>query len=388
MQEGGYLEYKDYKYYTPYTLSVALLDLLTDIEPQNAIDICCGSWNLLLAAKKRFPDVKITGVDIDGDSEKTKPNNSDFFQQDGRDYAIKCFNNGIRYNLILANPPFGNIPYDKRLFTNNKYVNYCSLAKNRYEIEMLIANILLAQEKSTIIAILPQTFFNGEKNKNLRKKIANEFCIKYIIDLPNNTFKKGNIKTSAVVMTKEAPSVNHSAEYCIASKKNDMWNIVKNHTISIELLGSGIWLEKEIENLLGSNNKLALGYRGNISSAFFSKKQTEAKVLHCSNYKGGMWSPSSRSIPKNILKNRELKYAQEGDIIINRIGKSAGYWCKYNGPKIPVSDCLIVIKKSNDSYIHESLRRLSNKYGQLNTLVKGVSTQYISMSDVLRIIQK
>ncbi len=377
---------KKYKYYTPYGLSEALIELLTDIEPQTAIDICCGSWNLLLAAKKKFTNIKITGVDVDGDSEKIQPENSDFYQQDGREYAIRCFNHGIGYNLILANPPFGFLPKEKRLFTNGEYGNYCSLVKGRYEIEMLIANILLIQENSNIVAILPQTFFTGESNKDLRKNIANEFSIKYIIDLPKNTFHRGNIKTCAIVMTKVAPNSIHSAKYCIASLKTETWNIKIDHTITTDVLISGDWLVETVKHT-ADRNSTVLSYRGNISSNCFSKMQTGRKVLHSSRYNGGIWSPTLRSVPKSILETRMLKYAEKGDIIINRIGKSAGYWCTYQGRKILVSDCLIVIKTDNDLRIQELLQRFSNEYGQLHTLVKGVSTPYVSMSDVLNVIQ-
>lgn len=382
------MEYKEYKYYTPYVLSAAIIDLLTDIEPQTAIDICCGSWNLLIAAKRKFPNITITGVDVDGDSEKIQPENSEFFQQDGREYAIKCFNHGIGYNLILANPPFGFLSAEKRLFTDRKYGDSYCYAKNRYEIEMLIANILLTHENSTIIAILPQTFFAGETNKNLRKRIAEEFSIKYIVDLPKTTFQRGNIKTCAIVMTKVAPNSIHSAQYCLASQKNDTWEIKIAHTITTEVLKSGIWLHEAVKHTADRNNNRVLSYRGIISSNCFSKTQTEDMVLHCSRYNGGMWTPSFRSIPKSILENHKLKYAEKGDIIINRIGKSAGYWCTYQGRKILVSDCLIVIKTTNDFSIQESLQRFSNEYGQLHTLVKGVSTSYVSMSDVLGIIQR
>lgn len=55
-----------YNYYTPIELAALLLELIPQkASISSAIDICCGSWNLLAAAKRHYPEVKITGVDID-----------------------------------------------------------------------------------------------------------------------------------------------------------------------------------------------------------------------------------------------------------------------------------------------------------------------------------
>ena len=54
-----------YNYYTPIELAALLLELIPQkASISSAIDICCGSWNLLAAAKRHYPEVKITGVDI------------------------------------------------------------------------------------------------------------------------------------------------------------------------------------------------------------------------------------------------------------------------------------------------------------------------------------
>jgi len=44
------------------------------------------------------------------------------------------------------------------------------------------------------------------------------------------------------------------------------------------------------------------------------------------------------------VSNENLVYAESGDIIVSRIGKSAGQWYIYLGEKILISDCLYRIK--------------------------------------------
>ena len=49
-----------YNYYTPIELAALLLELIPQkASISSAIDICCGSWNLLAAAKRHYPEVKI-----------------------------------------------------------------------------------------------------------------------------------------------------------------------------------------------------------------------------------------------------------------------------------------------------------------------------------------
>lgn len=69
-----------------------------------------------------------------------------------------------------------------------------------------------------------------------------------------------------------------------------------------------------------------------------------------------------------------------GDIVINRIGRCAGYWSVYTGMQKLISDCLIVVKEPSDATI-EALRNHSEN-GRLQIPLRGVSTPYITIDDV------
>ena len=84
------------------------------------------------------------------------------------------------------------------------------------------------------------------------------------------------------------------------------------------------------------------------------------------------WEPSVRYI--STVPNGAV-YAENNDIIISRIGKSAGKWYKYQGPRIPVSDCLYVLKDFDGS-IFEKINGKQYPYQ-----VKGVAARYITISD-------
>lgn len=68
-------------------------------------------------------------------------------------------------------------------------------------------------------------------------------------------------------------------------------------------------------------------------------------------------------------------FAEKGDILVSRIGKSAGHWCIYDGDKTPISDCLYRIKDPKGT-VHEKI-----KGRKFNFPLKGVATRYITMDD-------
>ena len=76
-----------------------------------------------------------------------------------------------------------------------------------------------------------------------------------------------------------------------------------------------------------------------------------------------------------MVSDDNLVYAESGDIIISRIGKSAGQWCIYHGERIPISDCLYRIKDPTGII---SSRLQGHKY---DLPPKGVATRYITIND-------
>ena len=109
--------------------------------------------------------------------------------------------------------------------------------------------------------------------------------------------------------------------------------------------------------------------RGNISSAYFI--ESGCPILHTSKIRD-TWEPSIRYTSNKVLPNT---YAETGDIIVSRIGKSAGQWCIYQGNKIPISDCLYRIKDPEGVLYN----RIQGKKFDLK--LRGVATQYITMAD-------
>lgn len=370
----------NYDYYTPLELAKCLLDILPAIEINSIIDICCGSWNLLNAAKEKYPNTLVIGVDIDGDSQSHKLDDAQFYIEDGRDFAFTQNIRGQTYDLILSNPPFGYLHTEERKFhgkdaNTNGY--YTGLQKNRYECEMMQANLFLAHNGSILLFILPNTFVEGDSLQSARCQIARDYHICDIVKLPSNTFTKGRINTFAIIMKKGAtPGVSTNL---YEARIDCSWQLIKRGQVPYQEIASGIWwLTFEVNQ---SNETLTL-YRGNISSTHFV--DSGERVLHSSSKNDTAWKPSVRYYDSSIIE-KEVRRAKIGDILVNRIGHSAGYWCQNLLPNVAVSDCIIVVENSFSGL----LKRFETQSGPDNRLcipLRGVATPYITAQDIKKII--
>lgn len=344
------------RFYTPPQIAEALVKHINIESPGSVIDICCGSCNLLYAARKKWPNTKLVGVDI------VNHNLSDisFTMSDGRKYATE---HKGEYSLVLANPPFSYL--EKRtefpLLLNSVSAHYKT---SRLENEMLLANLLLLNEKGILVIIMPSTFIESNSNVLLRKHIGTKYHIKKIIHLPDDTFGTSGIKSYALVISKCNSKKRFSFFYKMSE---DDTSFIKIACIPQTDIKEGKWCAQSHKN--ESNSLFIDCRRGNISSQDFS--DNGVPVLHTSKVDNG-WSPSVRhtyKVPSSPV------FAEAGDIIVSRVGKSAGQWVLYGGEKIYISDCLYRIKDPDGKIA----KKICGSTYALDT--RGVATQYITVSD-------
>jgi len=350
------------RFYTPPAIADLLIKQLNIKEPASVIDICCGSCNLLFAAKKRWDNINLFGVDI---IKHCLPG-VNFKVSDGRKYAIK---NKYQYSLILANPPFDFVrkkrEYEKLFFELK--CNKFEYETSRLENEMLLANLMLLNDDGILLIIMPSTFIESEKNESMRKYLARHYYVHKIIKLPKETFGPAKIKAYALILRK-TKNIKKSTSIFHVQYLDRKFYISKVSKLSHEIIRKGIWYQEGFNFFKNSNYDIK---RGNISSQMFSNNGIP--VLHTAKLQDN-WVPSIRYI---INKPQGYIYAEAGDIVISRIGKSAGQWCVHNGQKIIISDCLYRLKDP-DNIIAKNIQ--GKKY---DFLIKGVATQYITSNDFI-----
>lgn len=341
------------KFYTPPQIANSLIKELSIPEPERIVDICCGSCNLLVAAKNRWTKAKLYGVDV---SEHSSVENVVFEKNDGRQFAIE---HPHEFSLVVANPPFDYVENKKQfpdLFVNE----FKEASTSRLEVEMLIANLRLLLPNGVLLIILPSSFVEAKAHKKIRKIIANNYYIKSIIKLDETTFGASRINSYALIIHNESQNNRHAQ---IGNSVDDCISYTAH--INSDDLKEGKWtLDNICDNMISLDIK-----RGNISSASFITRGQS--ILHTAKYRTD-WKPSKRYISKKITPT---VFAESGDIIVSRIGKSAGQWCVYEGERIPISDCLYRIKGLDPSILDKIQGKCFNRD------LKGVATRYITISD-------
>lgn len=344
------------KYFTPIKVAKALMELIKINNDANVVDICCGSCNLLNAAKERNNQINCTGVDIIQCDTKY---GFDLFSGDGREFALK---NKGKYQISLANPPFGK--ETKKIYTKNLYSGiYENISVNRIEVEMLIANLLILDESGLLVIIIPTTIVNGLSYIHLRKILSKYHFIDSIIDLPIDAFYPERIKCSALIIRKE-PNNSNTKYY----KMNNDFKLLKTREIDLLNIKKGNWNGKSKITNIDFNI-----HQGRIPTSFFTGDNNDNEVLHTSKSSTN-WRPSVRYavIPE---KNKYIKVA-DGDILISRIGSSAGEKCVYYGTEKYISDCLLVVKEPNEI----TRNRIMDL--DFSSIVGGLSTPHITIQNI------
>ncbi len=348
------------KYYTPPEIATLLVNQLRVPHPEKIIDICCGSCNLLYAAKRKWPRARLVGVDL-------VPNIQS-------DVDIKCLDGRVfatseeeKFPLILANPPF------EYLENRNVFPElYIGLPKGytvtRLEIEMLIANLRLLDNEGVLMIIMPSSFVNAETHVKIRRHIASEYSLKKVIRLSEEVFGAARINCYALYISKKEPRNQKTTFCCVVSNRGD-FALSNSEVISQENVRAGNW-DKEFQS---TKSEISLPIkRGTISSNQFISLGTP--VLHTAKLTE-IWQPTIRYIER---KPERVVYANVGDIIVSRIGKSAGQWWRNDIGEILISDCLFCIKNPDDT-IYNIIK--GSKY---TFPLKGISTRYITMADLNR----
>lgn len=342
------------KFYTPPKTASILINELSIPKPQKVIDICCGSCNLLIAAKKKWNSVTLYGVDV---SECHSVNGVIYEKKDGRQFAIE---HPHEFPLVLANPPFDFVKSKKQF--PELYINeFMDVTTSRLEIEMLIANLTLLSPNGVLLIILPSSFVEAETYRGIRQVIANNYYVESIIKLDEATFGASRINSYALIIH------NISKTRYNAKVGNAIGDLISYTTdISSKMLKDGYWTH---DRTTVKRNSLDIK-RGNISSAFFISRGQP--ILHTAKITNNSWTPGVKYISKKIIPT---VFAESGDIIVSRIGKSAGQWCLYEGEKIAISDCLYRIKDPDKSLF----KKINGKCFDRN--LKGVATRYITIAD-------
>lgn len=374
-----------HRFYTPKIVAQLMIDLIpVNFVPSSAIDICCGSWNLLHAVNNRFPDIKLSGIDIDKQSESYALKESFFQCIDGREFALKSISINNKYSLVVANPPFGKDNLSKVNLYNNLpgFSEMTTLASQRIETTMILANLALVEDGGFLVAVVPSTVIDGDWANFLRIYISNNFNLNCIINLPSLVF--GRDISTCIVLIRKDKNFKKVVPVFEADISNSSYKLNRKYSINRVQIKSGMWTKNNIINKHNNNTYDII--RGRVSNDILvSSGHTE--VIHSTdivNLINRKKNPT-RFLPKCFNLTNSLPYASKGDIVVIRVGRNSGFAAKIiTDKKLLISDCLYVIKSENPR-IWEILNS-STYIKDLPLLRKGVTAKYITKGNLIQYI--
>lgn len=370
------------RYYTPHAVAKLMVELISSSQPKTAVDICVGSWNLLNAAKNRWIEINLFGVDIDSKSKKLRNGNS-FVCMDGRVFALKRLKTNVRFSLVLANPPFGkdDLGNISRFSALPGYNQMTSTALRRIETTMLLANLALLEEKGTMVVIVPRTVVDGEWSRCLRQYISNKFQLRYIVDLPRCVFGDEIYTTILVIENSETTSVTKVYDTLLNGDEYQLWY---KYFLPHNIVRESIW--KPCVPKVTEDEGICIK-RGSISNDILTNTG-HRPVIHSTdiwNLRNGQWKPT-RFMPSSLENRDTYNTASKGDIAVIRVGRNSGLAARIEfKSQVPASNCLIIIKTENKKKLERiwEVMNSSTYFADLGELRRGVGASYLT-SDTLR----
>lgn len=142
----------------------------------------------------------------------------------------KAIKNGLRFDVILTNPPFS-MRYSIKTKDEKKILEDYVLAKNANTEKMkasLKSNVMflerycdLLKAHGRLLTVIDESVLNSYSDRNVRKFIKENFIIKAVVSLPRNTFvnAEAGVKTSILyLMKKENVNEEQPAIFMAISK--------------------------------------------------------------------------------------------------------------------------------------------------------------------------
>lgn len=174
------------QYYTEKAYGDELVKKLTLTSPKQALDIGFGSGNLLRAAKRRWNDLDLIGIDIDyrnvQKEEKFKEINAIELNGFNPSLPEMIINRFGKIDLLLCNPPYFSHQFDSTTKTILRAVGLLDCLSNKLkeipaELIFLAQNLRLLSENSELGIILPAGLISGERWKNVRGYLFSNYQV-------------------------------------------------------------------------------------------------------------------------------------------------------------------------------------------------------------------
>jgi tRNA1(Val) A37 N6-methylase TrmN6 len=379
------------QFYTTDIFSDLLIREFKNVSPKNVLELGVGNGSLMRSAIKRWDETpKYIAADIDVrnyDKVCKELPSIQIHRADGLSLAlpqnIKVQTNSIE--VAICNPPYLRIENTEEYSTLFKATGLSDCCEMRYlttDVIFLAQNLRLLKNRGELGIILPDSLITGQNFQKLRRGLLFSHCVKGIIQLPENIFSKTQASTHILLLEKNSNSSSKVPLY-IANRKGECIDVIdiqsgaleermdyRFHRWSMKL--SRIKKTKTLADICLSLR------RGHYTHADLRKRKHKyvhtTNLFHC-----------SRVSFLHKCKVQNVYYAHKGDILISRVGRTAGKVALVSKGSVLYSDCIYKLSVP-EKYRVDVWNALTSEKGRewFKANSKGVCAKVISKDDLLR----
>ncbi|WP_018623046.1 N-6 DNA methylase [Spirosoma luteum] len=341
------------RHYTEIVFSELLINSISYHQPKSIVDLGIGNGSLTVAAYNKWNDASFWGCDIDLERIETTRTNLPFAQIskiDGLDVNSPFPLKVGTIDIAICNPPYYRVAEKEKyikLFESVSLPHVDSLPFVTADLIFLANNLLLLKQGGQLGIIIPDGLVTSQVFEPVRQALLNKYTIKSIIELPSNIFKKTEAKTHILIIEKRTKINSYEVELLCADKQGICSHKVLVQSAMLYERMDYTYTNWMVNDRIPTNKNLrdinATIIRSNRTTKELNERNIE--FLHSTSYNEG----EILRINSSFDEDNRLIYAVDGDIIVTRVGKRCiGKVCLIEKGRIPISDCLFIIRVSKE----------------------------------------
>lgn len=372
------------QYYTEDRYGDLLIRNLSLLQPKIALDLGFGTGNLLNAARRRWSDLSLVGIDIDNNNVAKAISHSSIqaFELNGFDpFLPEIINERFGdIDLLVGNPPYFSRDLDqnaKRILDSVGMLECVSnkIKKIPAELIFIAQNLRLLSKKGELGLIVPAGIISGEKWKPVREFLFSNYHVTNVIQLPTDSFKNTDAQTFILIIKHKSSPYNyiplshinsqltlkilpqeafHRADYSYHQKISE-----PSSTLSILMNDFHLYRGNK------SHNELSIITNQHLHTTNLPDQPQKISCINTHSYSSNM--------------------AKSGDILVARVGRRClGRVAYVEKGYIPVSDCIIGIRPVNQQIGQMIWSKLSTSTCRdyFSQVALGVGAKYITYKTI------
>jgi len=250
-------------------------------------------------------------------------------------YFSEVFHHKDGFDVVIANPPYGNIFTNKEKSILRNIFHELQFKIDAYSV-FILKGVSLNKNNGYLIYIIPSTFMDNYFEEKVRRKLLIENSIDLLIELDDNIFKSAVVHSMILAVNKKSPNPNHQVRSSYSNDltrdkqliQNDYFLKQSNTSLSIRTFEQSAFIEKLKRSSINLNKVIDIRQAiksGNDSKYISTKKINKSYKPILGGKHINKWVKKDPKLfifyGKHLACPREYKIFEQPKILIREAGK-------------------------------------------------------------------